>query len=733
MVYVGNVHPPRTPFFFETIRYSLSSYDVTKVLSSALEWKMYNQLYSIAKKIWPELEGMGKQRQLVGVGDVIISFGMAPIVVIGLYWLITLTDLDLVRFTWQNFILFAVLLFIFNRVSYFFIIEIRADRYGSADGSLASMIQWTAVFLLGPTALWLSVIGISFSFVWNIRKAGSTSARWDRLRGSLMELAIATLAYLVALAFYRQWGGVYPIPGLSPRSVMIALGALIVHFLMVILIWAGYTTYAIWLQRELTQSANIKPIIRFLVLVLGLPALAYPFAILLAGLYVQNGFFVFIFFVIGLLLVAYLARQLSWAAESSRQQSRQLEELEHLSRDIIISPPDASMLPDLLEKHVLNMFPSGRIIIWLSPDQFILRSPSDWSLDIDPIWQWVKTQSGCSDYLPKNSLPWGGQLGGHEPLVVSPIVDAVTAQAIGCVYIELRSLAQPWDKRALTSLFPAVRTLAAQVASALHQAETYRDTLDYRAAIQELEFAGRIQSSFMPKELPSLDGWELAVTLLPARETSGDFFDFFQLSDGRTGILIADVTDKGLGAALYMALSRTLIRTYALEYDEQPDIVFFSANERILQDAHADLFVTAFYGILDQSTGELTYANAGHNPPFLLSLKDGGTIHAMTTTGMPIGIDEDASWTQTTTQINPGDVLILYTDGIPDAQNSEGAFFKERQLIEVVQRNLGASANQIQTSILEEVEKFVGDAPQFDDITLLVIARYGEQDTMKYA
>jgi sigma-B regulation protein RsbU (phosphoserine phosphatase) len=315
------------------------------------------------------------------------------------------------------------------------------------------------------------------------------------------------------------------------------------------------------------------------------------------------------------------------------------------------------------------------------------------------------------------------------PVVVTPIPDTIDGESIGFIYIELRSLAQPWDLRSLTSLFPAVRTLAALVASALNQAETYRDTLDYRAAIQELEFAGRIQSSFLPKELPSLDGWELAVTLLPARETSGDFFDIFQLSDGRVGFLIADVTDKGLGAALYMALSRTLLRTYALEYDEQPDIVFFSANERILQDAQADLFVTAFYGILDQSTGELTYANAGHNPPFLLSTKNGGTIHALATTGMPIGIDEDSSWTQTTIPINPDEVLILYTDGIPDAQNSDGDFFRERQLIEVVQNNLGASAQDIQASILDKVQEFVGDAPQFDDITLLVIARYSERDS----
>ncbi len=685
---------------------------------------MYKILFDIAKRFWPELESMREQRQLVGVGDVITTLYSAPLVIIGLFWLISITDITAIRQDWLLFMLFAILLIVFNKVNYFFIVEIRSERYGSADGSLASMIQWTAIFILGPLSVWLSVLGSTISLIWKLRKVGSKAATWDLWRGSLMEIADYTIAYLVALSFYEALGGIYPIPGLIFRFVIIAFGALIIQFLMQVLIWSGYSLYAIWIQRTLTNTSNVYPILRFLALALGLPALAHPFAILLAGLYVQNGIFVFVFFIIGLLLVSFLARQLSWSAESSRQQSRQLEKLEQLGRDIINSPPDASLLPELLEKYVPSMFPSGRVAIWLSPEWCVLKSPDDWKLEAESIWGWAKNQSACSAYLSKDVLPWDESYINHRPIVVAPIPETADNESIGFIFIELRSLAQPWDMRALTSLFPAVRTLAASVASALHQAEIYREAIEYREAIQELEFAGRIQSSFLPRELPSFDGWELAVTLLPARETSGDFFDIFQLSDGRVGFLIADVTDKGLGAALYMALSRTLLRTYALEYDEQPDIVFYSANERILSDAQADLFVTVFYGILDQSTGQLIYANAGHNPPLLLSSQDGGTIHALGTTGMPIGIDEDASWSQNTITINPGEVLILYTDGIPDAQNLEGEFFKEKRLIEVLLNKFGANAQEIQENILDEVQVFAGDAPQFDDITLLVIARY---------
>jgi sigma-B regulation protein RsbU (phosphoserine phosphatase) len=173
-------------------------------------------------------------------------------------------------------------------------------------------------------------------------------------------------------------------------------------------------------------------------------------------------------------------------------------------------------------------------------------------------------------------------------------------------------------------------------------------------------------------------------------------------------------------------LSRTLIRTYALEFELQPDLVFFSTNERILQDARANLFVTAFYGILDVKTGRLTYCNAGHNPPFLIRAGDGGRVDALTANGMPIGVDMDAFWKQAEVQIDPGDVLLLYTDGIPDAQNTEGAYFKDIRMIGMAQDKMGTSAQEIQRSVLESIQEFAGEAPQFDDITLLVVMRESE-------
>ena len=125
-------------------------------------------------------------------------------------------------------------------------------------------------------------------------------------------------------------------------------------------------------------------------------------------------------------------------------------------------------------------------------------------------------------------------------------------------------------------------------------------------------------------------------------------------------------------------------------------------------------------------TGRLAYCNAGHNPPFLMRKREGGRVEALTATGMPIGVDVDAFWRQEEVQIERGDVLLLYTDGIPDAQDSEGEHFKDMRLIEIAQENMDTSAGQIQRSVLESIQEFVGAAAQFDDITLLVVMRESE-------
>lgn len=238
----------------------------------------------------------------------------------------------------------------------------------------------------------------------------------------------------------------------------------------------------------------------------------------------------------------------------------------------------------------------------------------------------------------------------------------------------------------------------------------------------ELEMAARMQQNFLPHALPEIPGWESTATLKPARETSGDFYDVYALPDGRYGVLIADVVDKGVAAALFMVLSWSLIRTYSRQYPTQPEQVLRGVNQRLLRDTDARQYVTAFYGVLDPLSGEFIYCNAGHLPPLLLGKSD-GRLKKLTLTGIPLGIFEEQDWTSEAVNIDPGELLVLYTDGVPDAQNPSGSFFGEERLLAALQRRLGESAQQIQSGVLEDINEFIEGAEQFDDIALVVLQR----------
>jgi serine phosphatase RsbU (regulator of sigma subunit) len=251
--------------------------------------------------------------------------------------------------------------------------------------------------------------------------------------------------------------------------------------------------------------------------------------------------------------------------------------------------------------------------------------------------------------------------------------------------------------------------------------ESFAQALAHQKVDQEMAEAGKIQTGFLPAKPPSIPGWQLAAALEPSRQTSGDFYDFIPLPDGRYGIVIADVAGKGAAAALFMTLSSSLIRTYAADYEAQPELVLGETNRRILADTNTGLFVTVFYAVLDPATGTLHYGNAGHNPPY--HLQHDGAVHPLTRTGIPVGIFEDATWEAGTVQLAPGDVLVLYTDGVTDAQDGQEAFFGVDRLLATMQSKSGRSAQEIKEVILTAIHQFSGGVPRFDDITLVVLVR----------
>ena len=261
------------------------------------------------------------------------------------------------------------------------------------------------------------------------------------------------------------------------------------------------------------------------------------------------------------------------------------------------------------------------------------------------------------------------------------------------------------------------------------QVETESQVMAARKVSQDMVRAGKIKGSFLPAEIPQPAGWGLAAALEPALQTSGDYYDFIPLPEGLLGVVIADVTDKGAGAALYMASSRTLIRTYAELYPSQPEAVLNSVNRRLLLDTHSGLYITIFYGILDPATGVILYCNAGHNPPHLYSNSPEKVVRSLPATGMAIGILPDVSWTRGQEQLEPGETLVLYTDGVSEAQDEKQASFGETRLREAVRSHLRdetgqqTKANDLLQAVLDEIHRFVGRAARSDDLTLMVIRR----------
>jgi len=239
----------------------------------------------------------------------------------------------------------------------------------------------------------------------------------------------------------------------------------------------------------------------------------------------------------------------------------------------------------------------------------------------------------------------------------------------------------------------------------------------------ELELAGEVQRGFLPEETPTVDGWEFSAVLKPLHETSGDFYDFRQLPNKNIGFLVADVMDKGVGAALFMALCWFIIRANAERHTNAPDKVLAAVNRRLLQEIKLKQFLTIFYGELNPASGDLVYCNAGHPPPLLVRGGDHQKVIELNRTGMPLGLFKNESWERGEVKLGVGDVLVLYTDGFSEAQNAQGAFFGDSRLQETLVKHSRLSAQAMCEAILADLQEFQGATPRADDFALMIIRR----------
>ena len=255
--------------------------------------------------------------------------------------------------------------------------------------------------------------------------------------------------------------------------------------------------------------------------------------------------------------------------------------------------------------------------------------------------------------------------------------------------------------------------------------EEWRAALDSRdklVALQnELDVASKMQQSILPTSFPKTSDYETFGAMHPALDVGGDFYDVVRLPDQHVGLAIADVSGKGVPAALFMMSSRTLLKGTAISFDD-PGQVLSEVNSLLQEDDTDGMFVTMLYAVYNASTGEFTYASGGHDAPLLVQ-PDGSSTLLPLTGGIALGVVPGLDYKQTSHVLQPGETIVLYTDGVTEAMNADGELFGIEGLREYFQNTPPADSEGTSQQVMQAVADFAGNAPQSDDITCLTLQR----------
>ena len=254
-----------------------------------------------------------------------------------------------------------------------------------------------------------------------------------------------------------------------------------------------------------------------------------------------------------------------------------------------------------------------------------------------------------------------------------------------------------------------------------------RDALESRDKLvvlnNELEVARGMQQTVLRTEFPTLKDCQIAAHMEPAQSVGGDFYDVLSLSGDRVGVAVADVSGKGVPAALFMMSSRTLLKGATIGMAASPGDVLKEVNQLLCTNNEMAMFVTLFFGLYDPGTGDFVYANGGHNLPVLVHADGSATTLARTDEGIALGVLPDASYSARMIRLEPGETLILYTDGVTEAEDEDQNQFGLERLVELFRDSPPTDAEQTSERVFAAVREFTGAAPQFDDITCLILHR----------
>ena len=289
------------------------------------------------------------------------------------------------------------------------------------------------------------------------------------------------------------------------------------------------------------------------------------------------------------------------------------------------------------------------------------------------------------------------------------------ARMLGSGDLEHRVTVETGDE--LEELANSFNRMAADLKT--HLETIKRATKEKERIERELQIAKEIQTSFLPLKAPEVPGYRMAGMNIPAKEVGGDFYDFIELPDGRMGIVIADVSGKGVPAALFMGISKTLLRANAKRILD-PVEALLEVNSTIMEESDSGMFVTLFYAILDPKEHILTYINAGHNPPLLLN-KGAEEITLLKAKGIPVGVMEDMPLESKEIRLEESATIFLYTDGVTEAVNEKDEEFGTQRLNGILNQGGDGEPKEIIDMVAKEIKDFAGSRDQFDDITMVVV------------
>ena len=342
--------------------------------------------------------------------------------------------------------------------------------------------------------------------------------------------------------------------------------------------------------------------------------------------------------------------------------------------------------------------------------------PDDWSFLIPPDSEEVEAFLVEADQL----------------LLASPL--SVKGEVLGVLLVEepepslsggLRSKS---NRRLRSKRLEILRGVSQQSALAIQNDILQHEMVERERLEREFQLARQIQRTFLPDAIPNIEGWDLRVCWRTAREVGGDFYDFFELSANQFGLVIADVADKGMPAAMFMTVVRSLVRA-TLHVEDSPATVLERVNNLIVPDATQGMFITLVYAVLDLHSGVLEYANAGHNPPLVVRGRT-CAIETLERSGMALGVLENTRMQAGRTTLEPGDYLVMYTDGVTEAFSPDGSMFGEERLYATIieevacaDPELDRDAQHLMDAIDRRVSEFIGQFSRSDDLTLMVLRR----------